>query len=182
MQVSFTALGARSALLLGKAAQAWELTRMLFEYYDRDRGASRRPVHAVVSTIVMIDRWPSATPRERRRMRKALRTCRATARQWVPRCPESYQSMLELVQAEIASIEGRHEDAMATYERAWSLASEQALLWLAGLASERLARLARRRGQTILAEGAFDAARESCEAWGATAVVLRLDRDRAAGR
>jgi hypothetical protein len=61
-------------------------------------------------------------------------------------------------------------------ERARKIATSSQLTWLLALASERLAKLAERRGHTTLARAALEDARDAYTSWGATAVVRRFER------
>jgi hypothetical protein len=104
---------------------------------------------------------------------------RATVRRWAGRCAETYAPMLAIVEAEIAGRAGKQDIAVTELERARTLATQGRLTWLLALASERLAKLAARRGHTTLARAALDDAREAYASWGATAVVRRLEREAA---
>ena len=86
--------------------------------------------------------------------------------------------MLDVIEGELAGLEDRHEDAFAHFERAGTAAAGNEMRWLAGLAYERLAKLARRRGHALLTQAAFDAARRAYEAWDAFAVVRRIEHER----
>ncbi len=170
------------ALLVGDSDRAWDFMREVPDDHELVIGHSWHvPAHAVFSVIALAERWPDGGRRERRKLETVMRKREATARRWAKRCPENYQPMLDIIRGERAALEDRYDDAVTAYELARSVASEQDAHRLVGLSSERLAKLARRRGHTILADGAFDAAREAYEAWGATAVVRRLDRERTAG-
>jgi hypothetical protein len=169
-----------TALARGDHDSAWEFTCRIASDYDRTLRASwHAPFYATLSVVVMAERWSNSSNRERRSMRRMIRKRRATARRWADRCAENYQPMLDIIDGEIAALEKRFEEAVTAFEHARALASEGQITWLIGLASERLAKLARRRGHTLFAEAAFDAAREAYEAWGATVVVRRLDLERA---
>jgi hypothetical protein len=169
----------QTEVLLGERDRAWTSVRELDRGYELRLGPiGYVAVYAMLSAMVMADRWPSSRGSERRRMRRMIRRRRRTAQRWADRCRESYQPMLDVIDAEVATIDLRHDEALAAYERARVMASESGMLWLAGLASERLAQLARRRGQPLLAEAAFDAAHTAYETWGAIAVVRHLARER----
>jgi hypothetical protein len=135
------------------------------------------PAHAMFAVICMTERWASSSAAERRRMAGITRRHRATARRWAGRCAENYEPMLAIVEAEIAGRAGKHDLAVTELERARKLATNSKLTWLLALASERLARLAARRGHTTLARAALDDARAAYSSWGAAAVVRRLERE-----
>jgi serine/threonine protein kinase len=168
-------------VLLGEYERGWMFASALTRSQERQIGPIwLTPAHAMFGVICMTERWATSSAAERRRMSSLTRRYRATARSWAARCAESYAPMLAIVEAEIAGREGNHDTAVTELERARTLATDGQLTWLLGLASERLARLAERRGHATLARAAFDDARAAYTSWGATAVVRRLERERSA--
>jgi len=170
-----------ASLLLGQREHAWELTRRIAREYAREMGSgmgAHVPNYAVLSVVAIAEQWAHLDGAERRRMRRMARRRRVVARRWAERCRENYQPMLDIIDGELAALSGHYDDAVTCYERARSIASKGKLSWLVGLASERLAKLALGRGHALVAEAAFAAARQAYESWGATAVVLRLERER----
>jgi predicted negative regulator of RcsB-dependent stress response len=134
------------------------------------------PAHAMFGVICVSERWANASAAERRRMAGSTRRYRATTRRWAGRCAENYAPMSAIVEAEIAARAGKHDLAVTELERARTLAAKGQLTWLLALASERLARLAERRGHATVARAALDDARQAYASWGATGVVRRLER------
>lgn len=168
------------AILLGEADHAWELTQTLARDYQRKIGTLwHAPTYAMTSVLVMADRLPGASGRERRQLHRAMLAHRRTARRWAARCPENYQPMLDIIEGELAAAGDRYDEAVGSFERARVSATSSATYRLIGLASERFAKLARRRGQALVANAAHEAAREAYDTWGAAAVVRRLDDERA---
>jgi hypothetical protein len=170
-----------TAVLIGE----WVGARALIDRLDRDFPSDLTliwpaVVFATTSVVALTERWPTCGRRERRQLLRRMRTHRATAVRWARRCPENYQPMLDLIDAELAGLAGRYHEAVSAYERARSGASANQMTWLHGLASERLAKLAATHGHALLAVAAFDAARDAYETWGAIAVVRRVDQDRRA--
>ncbi|MCA9711060.1 MAG: hypothetical protein KDK70_34785 [Myxococcales bacterium] len=170
-----------AAILLGNPERAWSLTQRLARDYERKVGTLwHAPTYAMSSVIVMADRWAQGRPRERRQLQRAMRKRRGTARRWAERCPENYQPMLDIIDGELAALGKRYDEAVGAFERARTRAAKHGVTRLVGLALERLGRLARQRSQSLVADAAYDAAREAYQAWGAAAVVRRLDQERAA--
>ena len=166
-------------VLLGEYERGWTYASGLTRSHERQIGPIwLQPAHAMLGVICMTERWAHASAAERRRMNGLTRRYRATSRRWAARCVENYGPMLSIVEAEIAGRAGNHDVAVTELERARALATAGKMSWLAGLASERLGRLAERRGHTTLARAAFDDARTAYTEWGATAVVRRLERER----
>jgi hypothetical protein len=166
-------------VFLDQHERAWAPCQALeADYVQVFSGWYHTAFFATFSAIVMAEREPVATSNaERRHIRRALRERRRTIRRWAEDCPENYQPMADIVDAEIFGLRGRFPEAMAAYERAAAAAEDHRIVWLVGLASHRLARLARRFGHRIVAKAALDAAHAAYEAWGATGVARRLQRD-----
>lgn len=168
-------------LLHGDHERAWMYASKLTRSHERQIGPIwLSPAHAMVSVICVTERWASSSASERRRMSGMTRRHRATARRWAGRCAENYAPMAAIVEAEIAGRAGKYDLAVTELERARSLATASQMTWLLALASERLAKLAERRGHTTLARAALDDAREAYASWGAAAVVRRFERGPAA--
>jgi hypothetical protein len=171
-------LQAMLEVLHGDFERGWEFASKLTRSQERQIGPIwLSPAHAMFAVICMTERWASSSAAERRRMAGITRRHRATARRWAGRCAENYEPMLAIVEAEIAGRAGKHDLAVTELERARKLATNSKLTWLLALASERLARLAARRGHTTLARAALDDARAAYSSWGAAAVVRRLERE-----
>jgi serine/threonine protein kinase len=169
------------AVSLGEREGSWDLVDRLARDFPSDLELIwPTAVYTTMSVIVIVDRLSACGTRERRQMLRRIRKHQAAAVRWSRRCPENFQPMLDLVDAELAVLAGRYADAVSAYERAREAARLNQMTWLRGLASERLGRLAIAHGHILLAEAAFDAAHEAYEAWGAIAVIRRLDQDRKA--
>ncbi|MEM9455349.1 MAG: protein kinase [Myxococcota bacterium] len=130
---------------------------------------------ALAVSIATAECLPSTPPHERRRLRRYRRILRG----WAADVPENYAPILDIVEAEYACLLGRFDRATTHYERAVEAADKSGMVWLAGLAAERLARQAERRGHVLLQQGALEGARGFYETWGATALVRRIDAQRA---
>ncbi|MEM9454845.1 MAG: protein kinase [Myxococcota bacterium] len=168
------------AFLLGEQERATETLHRLPRDLQRRLGPVWfSPVHAMLSVMLMAERWPEQSARERRRMSRQMRRHRGTAARWTKGCPENFGPMLDVIEGEIAALNDDLAGAMTAYEQARARVCDR-MPWLRGLICERLGRLAQRHGHTIAAKAALDAARDAYQAWGAAAVVRRLDRGRAA--
>jgi tetratricopeptide (TPR) repeat protein len=168
-----------TVVLIGEREIAWALIGRLARDFPNELTLIwPAAVFATTSAVVMAERSSALGPRDRRQILRRIRKHRSTAARWAWRCPENYQPMLDLIDAELSGLADDYSEAVTAYERARSGASANQMTWLHGLASERLAKLASAHGHALLAEAAFDAARDAYEAWGATAVVRRIDQDR----
>lgn len=165
-------------VLHGDYERGWSFGSRLTRSQERQIGPIwLTPAYAMFAVICVTERWASSNAAERRRMTAITRRHRATARRWADRCAQNYAPMSAIVEAEIAGREGKYDHAVTELERARKIASEGQLTWLLALASERLAKLAERRGHTTLARAAAEDAREAYTSWGATAVARRFERE-----
>ncbi|MEM9458940.1 MAG: protein kinase [Myxococcota bacterium] len=140
-------------------------------------GAPFVPLYALACVIVDLE--PRSSGHSRGSF-WSLRRYKAVARKYTAMCPENFEPMLMGIEAELAAARGRDQDALARYEHAQAAAARHGWHSLSGLVSHRLARLAVRRGRTILARAAFDAAWGAYTAWEAPAVVRVIEAERAA--
>ncbi|MEM9457994.1 MAG: protein kinase [Myxococcota bacterium] len=181
-RIALLAWRAHAAFALGDHDRAWELTQDLSREHRDERALALSwsvSNYATLSVVMMVDRWPTARRRERRMMRKMMRRYKVTALKHNDLCPENFQPALDIIDGELAVLDGRDLDAQRAYERACGVASTHGLHKLTGLASERLAKLARRNGHALLAQQALARARTAYETWGGLAVARRLDREQA---
>lgn len=157
----------------GRAAQL--LARLPADHGRVLMGMSTTPRLETYIAVIESQRVPSLDAPARRVALRRIRRALALTRRWAKSGPDNYGPMAALVEAELARVQGREEPAMAAYERARSLALANHHAELIGLASTRLAGYAHGRGRTLLAEAALRAALEAYEAWGADALVERLE-------
>ena len=168
------------AFLLGEHDCAREsMHRIPRDYHRQLATVWFVPVHAMMGVVVMADRWPEYSARERRRICWRIRRHRAAAARWTKGCPENFGPMLDVIDGEVAALNDDYAGAVTAYEHARARVCNR-MPWLRGLICERLARLAQRHGHLMVAGAALDAARDAYQAWGATAVVRRVERERAA--
>ncbi|MEM9455350.1 MAG: protein kinase [Myxococcota bacterium] len=130
---------------------------------------------ALSGSIANAECLSAAPARQRRRIHRRLHRYQRLLRRWATNVPENYAPMLDIAEAEHAGLSGHFDQATTLYERALEAADECGMVWLAGLAAERLARQAERRGHAILHEAALGRARGFYETWGAAALVRRID-------
>jgi hypothetical protein len=159
-------------------SRAWDMAKTYIHDYERALlGYYHTPLYATVAVIVMAERGRTVSGRERRRMRRLIRKCRKVTARWADNCPANYAPMLALIDAEIAAFAGNIDEAVRSYDRARTLAVANRMLWVSGLASHRLAIVARRHGYSLFVEAALRAARDTYERWGAAALVRHLDAE-----
>ncbi|MCA9696660.1 MAG: AAA family ATPase, partial [Myxococcales bacterium] len=168
-----------AAVLLGEPQRVYdELDTIVDDFEQILFGSWQAPRLAMWAALVDASRLEAGCDAGmRRRLRARLRRYEALVSRWARSGPENFGAMLELIRAERAQVRGRVGRAQAGYERAREHARTQRNPMLEGLASLRLAELAERSGQPVLAHGARALAVQAFRRWGAKAVVERLERE-----
>ncbi len=160
-------------VLLGDYARATALIdQMPADYPQVLVGVLQIPRFALYSTILEAQRCPAGGLGRVRTLRR-IRAHARTARQWAGQGPENFGPMADIIAGELAALLGRHDQAVAAFERARVGAEANGAINLVALAWLRLARVARARDRGQ-AEAAFASAIASYETWGAIAVATSL--------
>jgi predicted ATPase/signal transduction histidine kinase len=94
---------------------------------------------------------------------------------WALHSPQNYRCRAALLAAEVATVEGRLEEAFALYREAIHLARADGLVHQEALANERAGRLAHRRRDEALAISFLQAAHYCYRRWGAEGKVRQLE-------
>ena len=118
----------------------------------------------------------SADEAERQRLAGRLSEHRRKLRLWACNCPETFASRSILVEAEVARIENRENEAMRLFEEAILAAREHGHLHCEAIANERAAEMFAERGLPTIAETYLRNARYCYARWGANAKVEQLDQ------
>jgi PAS domain S-box-containing protein len=127
------------------------------------------------SALAHAVRWDSAVADEKRQHFEALTIHRTFLELWAENCPENFENRAALVRAEIARIEGRHLDAMRSYEQAIRSARANGFVHNEALANELAARFYLAHGFDKIAHTYL---RDACDCylqWGADGKVRQLE-------
>ena len=135
------------------------------------------PIFHVLSAVVISEKWSSYSGLKKRRMRRSFGRYLKNMAEWKHDCQANYGPMEALMKAELAIIDGDFNQAMHAYEEARKGAAANTMRWVEGLASYRLTVQADRVGHGIVAEAASRRARETYAAWGADALVRKVDEE-----
>ena len=169
------AIAVMGSVLIGDLDQASRLCDAIDGTYEQDMaGTWAAPRHAAYGSIVAARRWAGADRRERRRLRAQLRRNLSLAHKWAKGCATNYQPYVELIEGELATLDGRVERASLALERARELALAARMQAFAAVAGEELARIMSEQGRAATAEGLRRLALEDYRRWGARACVRRL--------
>jgi signal transduction histidine kinase len=95
---------------------------------------------------------------------------------WAANCPENFADRSALIEAEMARIERRDQDAMRFYEQAIQLSRKNEFLHIEAIASETAAAFYDERGFETIARSYRRIARNAYDRWGAHAKVAQLDQ------
>jgi predicted ATPase len=95
-------------------AASYRAERLLWSSTSHFETAEFRFYSALAHAV----RWDSAVADEKRQHFDVLMIHRTFLELWAENCPENFENRAALVRAEIARIEGRHFDAMRSYEQA----------------------------------------------------------------
>jgi PAS domain S-box-containing protein len=117
----------------------------------------------------------SASADERSRHLEALAAHHKKLEIWAKHCPENFENRAALVNAEIARIEHRDQDAMHSYERAIASARENGFVQNEALAYELAAAFYRQRGFEKFARAYLTEAVTCYSRWGAEGKVRQLE-------
>jgi len=109
--------------------------------------------------------------------RKEVRSRLKKIRGWQGFCAHNMKHKADLVEAELARVEGRHSDAAALYESARSGARDTGFLHELAIAVERAGRWQFGLGADSLGALLMADARYEYRAWGATQKVVALDAE-----
>ncbi len=95
---------------------------------------------------------------------------------WVEHCEENFRHKSLLVEAELARIKEKFEDAQYLYEQAVQSARAGGFVQNEGLANELAARFHTRRGLATIARAYLQQARSCYVQWGAKGILKQLDQ------
>ncbi|MEH6434754.1 EAL domain-containing protein [Massilia sp. DD77] len=132
-------------------------------------------VHHFYLALTVAALYPQAPPERRRLFAELLAEERERHRLWAGTCPRNFQDRLDLLDAEIARIEGRDHEAARLYEQAIAGAREQGFIQNLAIACEAAAAFCHGRGLGLAADAYLREARAAYAAWGADGKLARLD-------
>lgn len=130
-------------------------------------------IHAALARAAAMD---GAAPEDRDRHAAALAQHRAQLGEWAKNAPDGFEARLALVEAEVARVEGRQDDAAHGYDRAARLARRAGRPHIEAMALERAAAFYAKRGLEVLRGACLREARDAYARWGAMGKVRQLDQ------
>ena len=108
--------------------------------------------------------------------RKTIEAAVAQMAVWAESCPKNFEAKYLVVKAELARIEGRHDEASDLYDRAIDAAIEHEIIYVQGIACELAGRFHLEKGRRRVAQAYVRDARHAFARWGADVKVAEIDR------
>ncbi len=127
-------------------------------------------------SLALLAVFPESTKAERRAIRKRVAANRKRLKKWSDWAPANYSHKFCLVEAELARVRGRHDDAERLFDRAIELAGKEGYIREQAIANERAAVFYLDRDRKTVAKAYIKEARYLYKRWGAAAKVESLDR------
>jgi tetratricopeptide (TPR) repeat protein len=155
-------LRAQSLYLWGRIDEAAAMLREAALLAPESKGMLHSAEHVFLHALVTAA-GPAPSLRDKLSVWRAGRQLQA----WAERCPSNFNHKAALVQAEALRMRGRDRAARESYARAASLAAQHGYMHVEGMAHLLASRLGH-------AQEAKDAALDSFQRWGASALVQSL--------
>ncbi|HWY47613.1 MAG TPA: ATP-binding protein, partial [Bryobacteraceae bacterium] len=128
------------------------------------------------SALAQAALYDSASPEQKAQFQATLASRRQQIAVLAENCPENFGNRAALIAAEIARIEGRHQDAEILYEKAIKSARKHGFIQNEAIAHEVAARFYSARGLETIANAYLRNARYCYLRWGAAGKVEQLDQ------
>ena len=126
--------------------------------------------------LTVAARFDDVSVRQKMEFRQILAEALEKMKYWAGHCPENFANRQALIEAEIARIEARDQDAMQFYERAIASAQENGFVHNEAIAYELAATFYQKRGYDKFARTYLAEAVDCYLRWGANGKVQQLKR------
>ncbi|PWK14286.1 protein kinase domain-containing protein [Tumebacillus permanentifrigoris] len=166
----------RAAYLLGEYREALQIAEAAERVIGGAFGQVQLPEHYVFYSLTLTELYSSVSAQERRRYTRLLKKHLAKLRKWAKHAPENFLGKVQLLEAELARLQGDLPRAMDAYEAAIQHASEQGFLHYVAIANELAAKFYQQLGKERIAKTYLLEARYLYLKWGALEKVRVLDR------
>ncbi len=164
--------------LFGQMDQAAQQSDQVATYLDGGRAQFPSALYAFYDALIQLALWdqtadPSAPDQPARWQR--IQQQQQKLAQWADAAPSNHRHRWQLVEAEIARVEGRYLEAMAAYDGAIASANLHGFIQDEGLTNELAARFYRAWGRDKVAQPYLYAAYHAYAHWGAKAKTQQLE-------
>lgn len=133
------------------------------------------PSHFLYRSLILAASCADATEQERQARREEMAAHHERMRRWAEHGPANYRHQELLISAELARLEGRHEEADGLYEAAIASAQENGFLHHEAIAHELAGAHHLARGRPKAARGYLQEAHYLYARWGASTKVARME-------
>jgi predicted ATPase/class 3 adenylate cyclase len=131
----------------------------------------------IVAFLTLAACLPGMAPAEQAATRARMRADLRRMTRWAANCPANFLHLQQLMQAELARLDGHVEPALHWYEQAMEAAHGTGFRRDEAMANELAARHLLAVGRSKAAEGYLRAARNLYEGWGARRKVAHLEEE-----
>ncbi len=131
--------------------------------------------HNFYHSLSLAALYPQASTKEKKQYMKKLRANQKQMKIWADSCPENFEHMFLLVEAEITRVGGKVNEALELYDKAIESAGENEFIHLEALANELAAKFWQGQRKEEFASVYMRRAHEGYKRWGATRKVEDLE-------
>jgi hypothetical protein len=135
------------------------------------------PEHSFYTALAATASYDNASESERADLRALFSDHAEKLRKYAANCADNYLGKSQLVEAEIARIDGRAEEAAALYDKAAVSARASGFTHNEGMSHELAARFYKGRGDAEAAGRHLRAAKSCYERWQARGKVKQLEAE-----
>ncbi|PZV09330.1 MAG: hypothetical protein DCF32_02585 [Leptolyngbya sp.] len=163
--------------LFGQIEPAAQQSDQVATYLDGGRAQFPVALYAFYDALIQLALWdqPLDKPADQAARWQRIQQQQEKLTQWADAAPSNHHHRWQLVEAEIARVEGRYLEAMAAYDGAIAAAKTHGFIQDEGLANELAARFYLAWGRDKLAPPYLHAAYHAYAQWGAKAKTQQLE-------
>lgn len=162
--------------LMGRYEEALGAARETAALVPKISSSAIESSHHFYGALSITALYPGADAGRRAEMAPWLAEHRRKLTLWAEHCPETFAARAALIEAEMAAISGRGNEAMRLYEDAILVARDHGQLHCEAIANERAGQFCLAQGLPSIAENYLRNARYCYKRWGAQAKVRQLDQ------
>ena len=158
-------------------SEAVEHAETAEQYIRSATGSVFIPLYYLYDSLARLALYNQATASEKKVTRSRGRRARKKMKKWARHAPMNYQHKVYLLDAELARVTGKYEQAMQAYDLAIHMARQHEYLQEEALSYELAARFYRDNNQHHIARPYLLEARYCYEMWEAKTKCLQLDEE-----
>ena len=131
--------------LFGEPAEALRYAQDAVKLLDFNRGMVPVAEHNFYYSLILTALYPQASAEEQKQYMKQLKANQKQMKIWADSCPENFENMYLLVEAEIARVAGKVYEVIELYDKAIESARENEFIQNEALANELCAKFLLKR-------------------------------------